>query len=274
MSGGGLGAGGLGAGGHSGGVLGGAPDAPAIALEDVSVSYGEVRALRGVRLAVPAGRVTALIGVNGSGKSTLFRTTLGMIRPHTGTVRLAGLAPARARRAGLVASVPQTEDIDRDFPVSVRDVAAMGRRRVAGQERLGRGGRRAADRSAVADAIERVGLSEVADRQIGRLSGGQRKRAFVARALAQEASILLLDEPFAGVDAASAATIARVLRARAAEGAAVLVATHDLASLPALADDAALLAGRILFHGAVADAIAPKRLAAAFGVDPRSEEAT
>ncbi|WP_127793221.1 metal ABC transporter ATP-binding protein [Agromyces sp. LHK192] len=235
----------------------------AIALDDVTVRYGEVVALDGVSLEVRAGRVTALIGMNGSGKSTLFKTATGMIRPATGRVRIAGETPAAARKRGDVGYVPQSEDVDFDFPVSVRDVVMMGRYGHLGITRRPR----AADRAAVDEALARVELTDLADRQIGRLSGGQRKRAFVARGIAQDAGILLLDEPFAGVDKASEATIVRLLRELAADGRTILVSTHDLHALPALADEAVLLLHRVVFHGSVDEALRPERLAQAFGLD-------
>ncbi|WES64744.1 metal ABC transporter ATP-binding protein [Microbacter sp. GSS18] len=235
----------------------------AIEAEDVSVRYGEVVALDGVSLTVAHGRVTGLIGMNGSGKSTLFKSIMGLIRPDRGSVHLGGTDPARARRRGLVGYVPQSEEVDWAFPVSVRDVVMMGRYGHLGITRRPR----PADRDAVERALERVGLTDLADRQIGRLSGGQRKRAFVARCIAQDAAILLLDEPFAGVDKRSEATIVRLLKELAADGTAVLVSTHDLHALPNLADEAVLLRHRILFHGSVAAALEPENLARAFGLD-------
>ncbi|MFO7690263.1 MAG: metal ABC transporter ATP-binding protein, partial [Cryobacterium sp.] len=147
-------------------------------------------------------------------------------------------------------------------PLSVRDVVMMGR-----YGRLGITRRpRAVDRRAVADAIDRVGLSSLAHRQIGALSGGQRKRAFVARGIAQDARLLLLDEPFAGVDTTSQATISRLLHELRDEGRTILMSTHDLAGVPALCDDVVLLQRRILFQGPPADALTPERLARAFEV--------
>lgn len=238
-----------------------------IDVRGVGVRYGEVTALDDVSLTVEPGRVTGLIGMNGSGKSTLFKTIIGMIRPDSGRVLVAGVDPASARRRGVVGYVPQSEDVDWAFPVSVRDVVMMGR--------YGRQGmlRRAAasDRAAVDEALERVELAELADRQIGRLSGGQRKRAFVARGLAQGAQVLLLDEPFAGVDKRSEATIVRLLRELASTGATVLVSTHDLHALPDLADQAVLLLRRVLFHGGVHEALQPANLARAFGLHEPTE---
>lgn len=233
-----------------------------IEISDVTVRYGDVVALRDVSLEVAAGRVTGLIGMNGSGKSTLFAAIVGRLRPDAGTVRIDGADPALARRQGLVGYVPQSEAVDWTFPVSVRDVVMMGRYgRLGPMRRPG-----AADRRAVDEALARVDLDGLADRQIGRLSGGQRKRAFVARAIAQDAGILLLDEPFAGVDKRSEATIVGLLRDLAAAGRTVLVSTHDLHALPELADEAVLLMNRVLFHGPVAQALEPATLARAFGL--------
>ena len=241
---------------------------PAIGVDDVVVRYGEVLALDAVTLDVAAGRVTALIGMNGSGKSTLFKAIMGLVRPQRGTVLLDGAPPAVARSRGLVGYVPQSEDVDWAFPVSVRDVVMMGRYGHQGFTRRPR----PADREAVDAALARVELSEYADRQIGRLSGGQRKRAFVARGIAQGAGILLLDEPFAGVDTRSEATIVRLLRELAADGATILVSTHDLHALPRLADEAVLLHQRVLFHGPVAEALKPENIARTFGLDPREQQ--
>ncbi|PFG44276.1 manganese transport system ATP-binding protein [Isoptericola jiangsuensis] len=236
---------------------------PGIEVTDVAVRYGDVVALDGVTLTVPAGRVTGLVGMNGSGKSTLFKAITGVVRPRHGTVRIAGVDPAAARRQGVVGYVPQSEDVDWSFPVSVRDVVMTGRYGHQGFTRRPR----TQDRAAVDEALDRVDLAGLADRQIGQLSGGQRKRAFVARGIAQGARVLLLDEPFAGVDKRSEATIVALLRELAADGRTVLVSTHDLHALPDLADEAVLLLHRVLFHGPVADALAPHRLSAAFGLD-------
>jgi manganese transport system ATP-binding protein len=235
----------------------------AIQVENVVARYGDVVALDGVSLTVGSGKVTGLIGMNGSGKTTLFKAIMGMIRPDQGRVRLDGIDPAVARKRGRIGYVPQTEDVDWAFPVSVHDVVMMGRYGHQGFTRRPR----PADHAAVAEALERVELTEYADRQIGRLSGGQKKRAFVARGIAQGAQILLLDEPFAGVDKRSEATIVGLLRQLAADGRTVLVSTHDLHALPQLADEAILLLQRVLFHGSVEDALQPVNLARAFGLD-------
>ncbi|RMI12903.1 metal ABC transporter ATP-binding protein [Cellulomonas triticagri] len=241
----------------------------AISLRDVVVRYGDVVALDGVTLDVRPGRVTGLIGMNGSGKSTLLKAVTGLVRPDAGTVAVGGGTPAAARRRHLVGYVPQSEDVDWAFPVGVRDVVMMGR---YGHQGFTRRASRA-DHAAVAEALDRVGLADLADRQIGRLSGGQRKRVFVARGIAQDARVLLLDEPFAGVDKGSEATIVRLLRELAADGRTVLVSTHDLHALPDLADDAVLLLRHVLFHGPVAGALRPEVLARAFGLDVLGEGA-
>lgn len=241
----------------------------AIELTGVSVRYGEVQALHDASLRVPWGRVTGLIGMNGSGKSTLFKTIIGLVTPTSGTVRIDEGTAAQARRRGVLGYVPQAEDVDWTFPLSVRDVVMMGRYGLQGPTRR----IRPADRAAVDDALERVELTDLADRQIGRLSGGQRKRAFLARAIAQDARVLLLDEPFAGVDKRSEATIVALLRALAAGDRAVLVSTHDLHALPELADEAVLLLRRVLFHGAVDEALRPENLARAFGLESPAEGA-
>lgn len=235
----------------------------ALELTDVSVSYGEIRALTDCSLSLRTGAVTGLIGMNGSGKTTLFNTVMGAVRPTSGTVTVDGASAAVARAQGRIAYVPQSENVDWNFPVSVADVVMMGR---YGHLKFARRPREV-DRQAVAHALERVGLADLAGRQIGRLSGGQRKRAFIARAIAQEAALLLLDEPFAGVDTRSEATMVRLLRELAAQGHTVLVSTHDLRGLADLADEAALLLQRVLFHGPVDQALEPVKLARAFGLE-------
>lgn len=237
---------------------------PAISVIDVTVHYGDVLALDRASLVLQPGRVCGLVGMNGSGKSTLFKTIIGIVQPDRGTVTVHGGTPAQARRSGSVGYVPQSEEVDWTFPVSVRDVVMMGRYRQLGPNRHAR----RIDHAAVDEALERVELNDYADRQIGQLSGGQRKRAFLARSIAQQATVLLLDEPFAGVDRRSEATITQLLRQLAREGATVLIATHDLHALPELADEAVLLMHRVLRHGHPDEILLPETLALAFGLDP------
>ncbi|MFC9916950.1 metal ABC transporter ATP-binding protein [Agromyces binzhouensis] len=235
----------------------------ALDVHGITVHYGDVLALDDVSLTLRRGTICGLIGMNGSGKSTLFKAIMGNVRPDRGTVSIGGRSPRQARRAGAVGYVPQSEEVDWSFPLSVHDVVMMGRYGFQGFTRRPR----RADRDAVAEALDRVELADLADRRIGALSGGQRKRAFVARGLAQGADLLLLDEPFAGVDKRSEATITDLLRELADGGATVLVSSHDLEALPRLADEAILLLRRVLLHGTPAEALQPEQLARAFGLD-------
>ncbi|MFD0802459.1 metal ABC transporter ATP-binding protein [Streptomonospora algeriensis] len=230
----------------------------------MTVRYGDVLALEDVSLSVGPGRICGLLGANGSGKSTLFTTIMGLTGAEAGSVRILGAAPERARRQGLVGYVPQSEQVDWAFPVRVVDVVMMGRYGRMGPTRRPR----RADRAAVATALERTGLTDLAHRQIGALSGGQRKRVFVARGIAQGARVFLLDEPFAGVDKGSEATITEVLAAMRDEGHTLLVSTHDLAGVGELCDEAALLQRRLLAHGPPGEVLAPERLMEAFGIAP------
>jgi manganese transport system ATP-binding protein len=224
---------------------------------------GGRQVLRDIWLSFLPGVKIGVIGLNGSGKSTLLKTVMGIVRAQAGTVHVLGLAPDDARRAGLVGYVPQSEDVDWTFPITVREVVTMGRYGRMGPLRRSR----AADVAAVDVALERVGLTALGDRQVGELSGGQRKRVFVARCLAQEAPVLLLDEPFAGVDHRSATGITALLRALAAEGRAVLVSTHDLQGLATLADDVVMLATRVIATGSPAEVLQPRHLARLMGLD-------
>ena len=210
---------------------------PAILVEGVTVHYGEVLALDSASLNLGHARICGLVGMNGSGKSTLFKVIMGMIKPDAGRVLVNGAPPSKARREGVIGYVPQSEDVDWQFPLSVKDVVMMGRYGHQGFTRRPS----KADRAAVDEALERVELSEFAGRQIGQLSGGQKKRAFVARGIAQGATMMLLDEPFAGVDKRSEATITRLLRELAADGCTILISTHDVHALPQLCDEAVLL---------------------------------
>lgn len=243
-------------------------EGPAIEVRDLTVAYRSLVALRAASLTVPWGQVYGLIGTNGSGKSTLFKSIMGMLRPRSGTIRIGGGTVAAARRRSVVSYVPQSEDVDWSFPLSVRDVVMMGR---YGSMNWLRTPRRK-DRAAVADALEQVGMAEFRDRQVGQLSGGQRKRVFLARALAQGASIVLLDEPFTGVDKTSEATISRLLRGLAREGRSVLVSTHDLNSLPGLCDTAALINATVLLEGTPEEVLKPENLALAFGANPYADQ--
>ncbi|WP_430593566.1 metal ABC transporter ATP-binding protein [Humidisolicoccus flavus] len=235
---------------------------PAISLRNVTVHYGDILALDSATLEVAKGTICGLIGMNGSGKSTLFKTIMGIVKPDAGSVLVNGASSSQARRKSTIGYVPQNEAVDWHFPLSVRDVVMMGRYGTMGITRRAK----SRDHAAVDEALERVELHDLANRQIGELSGGQRKRTFVARGIAQDAAVLLLDEPFAGVDRASEATISALLRALAKEGKSILISTHDLQALPALVDEAALLKQRVLLHGSPQEVLQPQNLAMAFGL--------
>lgn len=243
------------AGGPAGGTV------PAIGIESLTVRYADILALHDVSLRLQQGNICALVGVNGSGKSTLFKAIMGLVTAGTGTVRIFGSGPKSARKNNLLTYVPQSEDVDWTFPVSVHDVVMMGRYGRLGPTRRPR----AADREAVEHALDQVGLTSLASRQIGALSGGQRKRAFVARGIAQEARLMLLDEPFAGVDKGSEATMTALLQRLRADGKTILISTHDLAGIPRFCDEAVLLHQRVLAHGDPSEVLTTENLARAFG---------
>jgi manganese transport system ATP-binding protein len=230
--------------------------APAIDVRGLGVHYGSVHALDDVTLRLDHGRIHGLIGTNGSGKSTLFNTLMGEVRPTTGTVTVADAAEHR------VAYVPQSESVDWTFPLSVHEVVMTGRYGHMGFLRHPR----AADRAAVTDALSRTDLTDLAGRQIGQLSGGQKKRTFVARGLAQQARTVLLDEPFAGVDTTSQAMITALLHEMADAGACILISTHDLASVDALCDTVTMLHGTVVAHGAPAEVMTTDNLMTTFGM--------
>ncbi|MCH9669536.1 MAG: metal ABC transporter ATP-binding protein [Actinomycetia bacterium] len=236
---------------------------PALQVDSLTVRYGSVLALHDVTLAIQPGRVCGLVGMNGAGKSTLFKAVMGLVRAETGMVRIQGSRVAQARKASVVGYMTQSEAIDWAFPLSVRDVVLTGRYGYMGPTR----GARTADQRAVDDALELVELADHQHRQIGQLSGGQRKRAFLARCIAQGADLLLLDEPFAGVDKRSEATISTLLRDLAGRGATILVSTHDLHALPGLSDEVILLMRTVLLHADPRTALQPHNLARAFGLD-------
>lgn len=233
----------------------------AVDVSDLTVDRGHVRALSDVSIRVPRGSVTVLLGPNGSGKSTLLLALLGLVRPTRGQVRLLGGSVKAALSSGKVATVGQADGIDEGFPVTARDVVMQGRRPFTGAWR--RASR--SDRDAVESALDRVGLSDLSGRRINALSGGQRRRILLARCLAQEADLLLLDEPFNGMDAGSEDVYLDVLRELAAQGRTTLVSTHHLDTVDRLADSVALLDGRLVAHGSVAETTTPEMLATLLG---------
>jgi manganese/iron transport system ATP-binding protein len=233
-----------------------------IFAEGVTVTYRSgVTALTDASFTIPQGTITALVGVNGAGKSTLFKAIMGFLPLSRGTIRLLGLPVRDALRQNLVAYVPQAEEVDWSFPVLVEDVVMMGR--------YGRMGilRRASptDRAKVDEALARLGLTDLRHRQIGELSGGQKKRVFLARALAQESRIILLDEPFTGVDVTTEEQIIALLRTLRDEGHVMLVSTHNLGSVPDFCDRTILVKGTVLAHGPTETVFTRDNLERAFG---------
>lgn len=243
----------------------GTADGPALDVRGLSVAYGGVLGLEGASFRVERGRICALLGMNGAGKSSLFRAVAGDAPVVAGDLRVLGRPVERARREHLIGYLPQSDAVDGTFPITVREVVMMGRYASMPGRVLGSRRPRREDRRAVEAALERVELTELAHRGIGALSGGQRKRAFLARCIAQEAPLLLLDEPFAGVDRVSTQKITGVLRGLAAEGTAVLVSVHELAGVAGLADDAVLLRRRVVHSGPATDLRDPAVLELAFG---------
>ncbi len=235
---------------------------PAIEVTHVTVSYPNGhQALRDVTFSLDAGGICGLVGINGSGKSTLFKTLMGFIRPTTGQVRLNGMPVARALKTNIVAYVPQAEDVDWNFPVLVEDVVMMGRYGHMGFLRIAS----RADRDAVDSALERVGMSAFRKRQIGELSGGQKKRVFLARALAQEGRIILLDEPFTGVDVTTENAIMELMRELRDNGHLMLVSTHNLGSVPDFCDQVVLINKTLLAAGPTQTVFTQANLEKAFG---------
>ena len=237
-------------------------EAAGLDVSHVTVAYRNgVVALRDASFTVPKGSITALVGVNGAGKSTIFKASMDFLEAASGEVRILGLPVREAVRKNLVAYVPQAEEVDWSFPVLVEDVAMMGRYGHMGFLRRPS----AKDRAAVDLALERVGMAAFRRRQIGELSGGQRKRVFLARALAQDAQVILLDEPFTGVDVDTEAAIVALLKALREEGRVMLVSTHNLGSVPEFCDRVALVKGTVLAYGPTADVFTHANLARAFG---------
>ncbi len=232
---------------------------PAVEVHDLTVAYRDKPVLWDVDLSVPAGVLMAVVGPNGAGKTTLVKAVLGLIRPVSGRVLVQGGSLVRNRRA--IAYVPQRGSVDWDFPTTAADVVLMGTYgRVGWFRRPGAG-----ERKAAADALDRVGLSAFAGRQISQLSGGQQQRVFLARALVQDASVYLMDEPFQGVDAVSERAIVEILRELRSRGRTVLVVHHDLSTVAEYFDRVTLLNVRVIASGPVAEVFTPDNLRATYG---------
>ncbi len=238
------------------------PVTTGIRLDNVSVAYRNGHtALKHASFEVPKGTITALVGVNGAGKSTLFKAIMGFVRLTEGSVEILGMPAREALKKNLVAYVPQSEEVDWNFPVLVEDVVMMGRYGHMNFLRIP--SRR--DHDMVTEALKRVNMLDYRKRQIGELSGGQRKRVFLARALAQEGQVILLDEPFTGVDVTTEEQIIELLKALRDEGRVMLVSTHNLGSVPDFCDRTVFVKGTVIAYGKTAETFNEANLEKAFG---------
>ena len=232
-----------------------------ISVKNVSVTYSNAKlALYNASCTVEPGTITALVGPNGSGKSTLFKSIMGFLKPVQGEIRVGGLSVQKAQKKQLMAYVPQSDEVDWNFPISVYDVVMMGRYGYMNILRIPS----AKDRRLVMESLERVGMSDFRHHQIGELSGGQKKRAFLARALAQEGKVILLDEPFTGVDVKTEKRIIDLLMQLRKEGHTILVSTHDLTSISTFCDRTILLNKTILASGTTKETFTEENLSMTF----------
>lgn len=222
-------------------------------------------AIYDVNFQLQGGTICALLGVNGSGKSTLFKSIMGLVKLTQGKITLCGLPVNQALKHNLVAYVPQSEEVDWQFPVSVYDVVMMGRYGYMNFLRTPK----TEDRKKVQAAMERVNISHLAGRQIGELSGGQKKRVFLARALAQQSPIILLDEPFTGVDVETENAIMDLLKQLRSQGHLILVSTHNLSTVPSFCDQSVMINRTVLLTGSIEQTFTPENLAIVFGGNRR-----
>ncbi len=241
--------------------------APAVSVRDLTAGYGHHVALRDITVDIPAGRMVGVVGPNGSGKSTLLKCIVGALRPTRGSIQVLGEPQRAARR--LIAYVPQRSEVERDFPITVREVVALGRHGERGWFRR----LTAADHAMVDAALARTGLEALGDRPIDALSGGQLQRTFVARALAQDRPIFVLDEPFVGIDVATEAALFDLLAELRDVGRSIIVVHHDLTDVREHFDHCILLDGRLLDQGPPATVLAPEQVLRVFSGHRHREEA-
>lgn len=235
---------------------------PTVSVEELTVSYrGGNIGLSDVSFEIRKPTICGLIGMNGAGKSTLFKAIMGFVTPTRGKVNICHQPVKWAQKQNVIAYVPQTEEVDWTFPVSVRDVVMMGRQGRMGFLRIPS----KKDAEIVTESLDRVGMGAFADRQIGELSGGQRKRVFLARALAQQSLIMLLDEPFTGVDVKTEHAIIDILRELREEGRIIIVSTHNLAGVPGFCDEIMMINVTLIASGSVSEAYTPDNLGKTFG---------
>ncbi|WP_373236844.1 manganese/iron ABC transporter ATP-binding protein [Cohaesibacter celericrescens] len=233
-----------------------------LVARDMTVTYRNGHtALHDANFEIPQGSITALVGVNGSGKSTLFKGVMGFVPLASGEVQILGMPARDALKRNLVAYVPQAEDVDWNFPVLVEDVVMMGRYGHMNWLRIAK----KYDYDKVQESLERVNMQDFRKRQIGELSGGQKKRVFLARALAQEGRVILLDEPFTGVDVKTEEQITDLLRDLRTDGHVMLVSTHNLGSVPEFCDRCVLVNKTVLASGLTRDVFTQSNLEKVFG---------
>lgn len=233
-----------------------------ILVKNLSVIYPDNNhALLDVSFHLKGAQICALVGPNGAGKSTLFKSLMGFVKSTKGQITIQDLQIQQALKSNKVAYVPQSEEVDWDFPVLVEDVVMMGRYGHMGFMRRPK----AADKKAVDDALLRMDIISLRKKQIGELSGGQKKRVFLARSIAQDGQVILLDEPFSGVDVKTENTIIDLMKELKNEGRLLLVSTHDLGSVPLYCDETILINRRLLAQGKVEDVFTRENLEEAFG---------
>ena len=236
----------------------------ALNVSALSLAYQDNIALQSIQASFYTNELCAIIGPNGAGKSSLLKAIMGILQPLTGEIQIFGqpvVSKMSRQQREQIAYIPQRKPVDWDFPVTVHDVVAMGLTRELGLlSRL-----KAHHKARIAEALDKVKMSDFAQRQIGALSGGQQQRVFMARALVQNARIMLLDEPFAGVDVATEKTIFAVLQDLKAQGSAIIVVHHDLANLERYFDRALLLRGRVIAQGEVSAVMSAENIAQAYG---------
>tara|TARA_B100000900_G_scaffold67730_3_gene52992 strand:- start:344 stop:1192 length:849 start_codon:yes stop_codon:yes gene_type:complete len=231
-------------------------------ISEVTVTYNdEVLALKNVTFNLNKSSIAALVGMNGSGKSTLFKAIMGFAPITKGSISIFGLEIKDALKKNLIAYVPQNEEIDWDFPILVEDVVMMGRYGFMNFFRNPKD----LDFQIVDESLSRVNMRDFKKRQIGELSGGQKKRIFLARALAQKSDVILLDEPFAGIDVKSEEEIISILSKLKDEGKIILIATHNLGSVPEFCDKAILLNQEVIASGITKDVFTQSNLEKTFG---------
>lgn len=230
-----------------------------ISIKGLSVSYERTRVLTNIYLDIDKGKIHGVIGPNGAGKSTLFKAILGLIDTDSGTITFEGKSIKDVRKS--VVYVPQKNDVDWNFPATVLDIVLMGRYPFKGiLQRLND-----EDKKIAMDALEEIGITHLKDRQIGELSGGQQQRVFIARALCQQAEIILLDEPFVGIDITTETKIIQILKKLTAQGKTLLVVHHDLSTVEEYFDKVILLNQRLIAHGETSTTFSPENIKKAYG---------